>query len=422
MSATPQQSSTLFRPEVFEARRETWLGEIILIRPVSYTFLAVVAASLALALLAYLTWGEYTRKTKATGYIVPGQGLIKILPQQAGIVSELRVIEGQVVQQGDVLAILNFERAIAGGGAQTDVGRQLEVRRVSLHQDRVKINALYDQQTRTLSDRASSLRVEIRQIERGLELQAARLQITEKMQETQRRLYADKFISELALQQKQQEQLAELGTLETLKRNRTISQRDLAVLEADLRTLPLKRENELAALERNLAMLEQDRIENEARREIRLTAPQAGMVTAIQATPGKPAVAGQPLLSLIPSGTELQAEVYLPSRSAGFVRVGSHALLQYQAFPYQKFGSHEGRVVKISRTAIAPVELPFPAQPGELYYIATLALARQTVTAYGKEESLQSGMMLDVSILMDRRTLFEWVFEPLYSISGRWRA
>ena len=84
--------------------------------------------------------------------------------------------------------------------------------------------------------------------------------------------------------------------------------------------------------------------------------------------------------------------------------------------------SHEGRIAKISRTAVAANELPFPAQQNELFYVATVELTKQSVTAYGKEERLQSGMLVDASILLDRRTLFEWVFEPLYSISGRWGA
>ena len=137
---------------------------------------------------------------------------------------------------------------------------------------------------------------------------------------------------------------------------------------------------------------------------------------------GKLAIAGQPLFSLIPEGASLQADLYVPSRAAGFIREGSKALMQYQAYPHQKFGSHEGVVTKISRTAVAGNELPFPVPQGDLFYVATVQLNKQTVTAYGKEERLQSGMVVDASILQDRRTLFEWVFEPLYSITGKWAA
>ena len=154
-----------------------------------------------------------------------------------------------------------------------------------------------------------------------------------------------------------------------------------------------------------------------------LKSPQAGVVTAILTDQGKLAAPGQPLLNLIPDGAELQADVYLPSRAAGFVRLGTRALLQFQAFPYQKFGSHEARVIKLSRVAVSGSELPYPAPPaaaGELFYVASLALDKKTVLAYGKDEPLQPGMGFDANLILDTRTLLEWVFEPLFSISGNW--
>lgn len=420
--STADDQSKLFRQEVFEAKRDTWLGQIVLIRPISFAWLTLAVVLLAMAVLAFLVWGEYTRKAKVSGYVVPSLGLIKIAAQQTGLITDLRVKEGQHVAEGEVLAVLNSERATANGGAQSETGKQLTVRRELLAQDREKMTALYEQQARALRERIASVRAELSQIERSLALQQERVRITDQIMEKQRKLYAEKFISDLALQTKEQERLADLGALENLKRSKTTMLRDLGTLESDLKSLPMKEQNELSSLARNMALLEQDRIENESRREVFLTAPQAGIVTAIFADRGKLAPAGQPLLNLIPVGATMRADVYVPARAVGFIREGSKTLLQYQAFPYQKFGSHEGRIAKISRTSVASNELPFPAPQGELFYVATVELAKQTVTAYGKEERLQSGMLVDASILMDRRTILEWVFEPLYSISGRWGA
>ncbi len=414
--------SALFREEVFAAKRNTWLGEIVLIRPTSFAFLTIVTALLVAVMLGYLFWGEYTRKAKAIGYIVPNAGLIKVAPQQAGIVSALRVREGQSVHKGKILAVLNTERATANGDAQAEITKQLANRRALMNQDQDKLATLYAQQARALGDRAANTRAELAQVDRNIDIQQQRLRITDTILATQRRLNQQKFISDLALQQKEQERLVDLSNLENLKRGRTVLLRDLAAIDADAKALPLKRENELSQINKNLASLEQDRIEVESRRETMLTAPQSGIVTALAADTGKLAVAGQPLLSIIPQGSSLEANLYIPARSAGFVHEGAVTLLQYQAFPYQKFGTHEGRVLRMSRTAVASTELPFPSQQGELYYVATVLIAKQTVTAYGKEQPLQSGMLVDANILMDRRSLFEWVFEPLYSISGRWRA
>ena len=414
--------SSLFRQEVFAAKRNTWLGEIVLIRPTSFAYLAIITTLIVVVMLSYLFWGEYTRKAKAIGYIVPNSGLIKVAPQQAGVVSELRVQEGQSVNKGDVLAIINTERATAGGDAQLEISKQLTARRGLLNQDREKLTTLYAQQARALSDRAINIRAELAQVDSSIALQRERVRITETMLATQRRLNQEKFISDLALQQKEQERLVDLSNLENLKRGRTVLLRDLAAIDADAKALPLKRENEISQVSKSLASLEQDRIEVESRRETLLTAPQSGMVTALATDKGKLALAGQAVLSIIPLGSSLQADLYIPARAAGFVREGATTLLQYQAFPYQKFGTHEGKVMRVSRTAVASTELPFPSQQGELYYVATVLIAKQTVTAYGKEQPLQSGMLVDANILLDRRTLFEWVFEPLYSISGRWRA
>lgn len=416
------EQSALFRAEVLEAKRNTWLGDVVLIRPISFAFLTTVVATITAVMLIYLFWGEYTRKTKATGYIAPAQGLIKVAPQQTGIVVDLRVTEGQVVKVGQVLAVINTERATSTGDAQAEITKQIAARRGLLTQDRDKLSGYYAQQARSLASRLANLRIEIEQVERNLALQQERIRITETILATQRRLNAEKFISDLALQQKEQERLSDLAGLENLKRTRTALLRELASVDAELKTLPYKQENELSSVDRNLAALEQDRIEVESRRELLLTAPQSGVVTALATDRGKLAIAGQPMLSIIPEGSALQAELYIPARSAGFVREGSTTLLQYQAFPYQKFGTHEASVVKVSRTAVASNELPFPAPQGELFYVATVKLNKQTVTAYGQEQPLQSGMLVDASILLDRRTLFEWVLEPLYSISGRWGA
>jgi membrane fusion protein len=412
--------SKLFREEVFHDKQNTWLANIVLVRPLSFWMLALGASALASLVIIFLVWGSYTRKAKATGYVMPVQGLIKIASQQTGQISDLKVKEGQLVDVGQVMAVLSTERNTINGGAQAELGKLLDLRRDLMDQDKKKSVVLYNQQINALKARIASTRGELQQVERTVLIQSQRVEISEKLLEKQKRLHAEKFITEITLQQKEQEWLTDVSVLENFKRGRTSLERDLETLNADLAQLPAKQENELSLIARNQALLAQDRIENETRRETLLKAPQAGMVTAISAERGKLIVAGQPILNLVPIGAEMQVEVYVPSKAVGFIREGSKTLLQFQAFPYQKFGSHNGTVLRISRTAVTPSELPFPAQQGDLYYVAVVELEKQTVMAYGKKEPLQSGMVVDASILLDRRTLLEWTFEPLYSISGRW--
>jgi membrane fusion protein len=416
--------SLLFRNEVAAASQDDWLGELVLAKPLSFTLFSTGFAVLALTLVAFLVWGQYTRKIRASGYVVPDVGVIKVVPSQPGVVVRLLVKEGQSVAEGDVLAVLNSERNTERGGASAEVDRQLVLRRTSLQQDQLKIKELYTQQSAELSIRLGYMHNELAQVKSALVLQQKRIDLTKKILENQRKLFEEKFLSEMALRQKEQEWMADLSSLETIHRSHTSLLRDISTVEADQWALPVKLSNELAVVQRSLEALVQDGIENESRREFLLKAPRAGVVTAILIDEGKFASIGQPFLNLIPAGSKLQADVYLPARAAGFVRVGSLGLLQFQAFPYQKFGSQEAKVVKMSRVAVAGNELPYPpppgSAPGDLYYIASMALTKKTVTAYGKEEPLQSGMGLDANLILDTRSLLEWVFEPLYSVSGNW--
>jgi membrane fusion protein len=93
--------------------------------------------------------------------------------------------------------------------------------------------------------------------------------------------------------------------------------------------------------------------------------------------------------------------------------------LRYQAFPYQRFGSYQGRVAEISRSIVLPNETALPSPIAEPAYRVTVTLDSQFVQAYGRNLSLQAGMLLDASIWLERRRLYEWLLDPLYSLRGR---
>jgi membrane fusion protein len=130
---------------------------------------------------------------------------------------------------------------------------------------------------------------------------------------------------------------------------------------------------------------------------------------------------GQAVLSLLPAGARLEAHLVVPSRAVGFIAPGDAVRLRYQAFPYQKFGHHRGEVARISRSALSAAELPSLtglAAAGEPAYRVVVALDRDSVRAFGKDEPLRPGMRLDADILGEQRKLWEWLFEPLHALSG----
>jgi len=125
-----------------------------------------------------------------------------------------------------------------------------------------------------------------------------------------------------------------------------------------------------------------------------------------------------PLVSIIPMGGHLQAQLYVPSSAIGFVKAGLPVKLRYNAFPYQRFGSHKGVVVQVAHSILTPNEVPATIQLHEPVYRVTSSLVHPYVKAYGKRLNLTPGMLLKADIILDQRPLYQWLFKPLYSLQG----
>ncbi|HID8060069.1 TPA: HlyD family secretion protein, partial [Pseudomonas aeruginosa] len=234
------------------------------------------------------------------------------------------------------------------------------------------------------------------------------------------------YISMDQLQQRQAELLGQRQTLQGLERERTSLRQQLTERRNELAGLSARQANQLAETRRQLSAVEQDLAESEAKRTLLVTAPESGIATAVLAEAGQTVDSSRPLLSIVPADTPLQAELYAPSKSIGFIRPGDAVLIRYQAYPYQKFGQYHGKVQSISRASVSYAELssmvggvPGLGQDGEQLYRLRVTLDDQAVTAYGQPRPLQSGMLLDADILQDTRRLYEWVLEPLYSLTGK---
>jgi membrane fusion protein len=118
----------------------------------------------------------------------------------------------------------------------------------------------------------------------------------------------------------------------------------------------------------------------------------------------------------VPAGGILQAEIYIPSRAMGFVKPDQEVRLLYDAFPYQRFGAYRGRVVRVSQAILASSDVPAVISAKEPVYRAVVALEKQTIEAEGQIIPLQSGGQLTANIILDRRTLIEWILSPLAEV------
>lgn len=427
--------SALFRAQARAAKQAQWLGTVLLVPRVSHTVFTAFAGASVLAIMLLLFFAEYTRTARISGWLVPSEGMMRVFAPRAGVVTSLHVKEGTAVRQGDPLVTLSTElESTTRGATQMEIIRSLEARRDSLATERAQQAIRVAQQEHAMSARLAALSLELRQIEREIAVHRSRVAIAARGEALHRKMRDQGFISELRFHQAESEKLEQLIRLGALERSRTAIQRERLTIESELRDLPLKGQQDILAIERSISQLDQERAEVESRREIVISAPRGGIVTAIQTVLGGQAGTTVPLMSVVPPNAQLEAHLYSPSRAVGFVRLGQGVRLRYASYPYQKFGHYEGEVHSVSHAAVSPAELPpqlasltslMGGSQGngvaEPIYRVAVHLAVQSVTAYGKPIPLQPGMLLEADVRLEKRRLYEWVLEPLYTLTGKWQ-
>lgn len=415
-------SHDLFRKEALEARQSRWLGSIRLGQPLGPWLLTAVAVGAAAAIILLLVLGDYTRRSRVAGQLVPSLGVASVTAPAAGTLVQVRAVEGQPVRAGDVLAVLASPRATLADG---DTAQALQA---SIAEQQQSVVDAYASQRRQLEEQAQGLdtqrgvtRSELRLAEAELATRREQQRLAEQTLERFRRLREQQFVTETQLQQQSSLVLEQLAASQSLEREVLALRRQLAQLEQTQRELPSRLAALDAAEQRERAGLSLTSVETSARAEAVITAPVSGTVGTLLGQVGQAVLPGQPVLSVLPEGSALEAHLLVPSRAVGFIEPGDRVLLRYAAFPYQKFGHHGGRVARISRNAINPGE--FPGQAGlqntiEPYYRVVVEIDENSVRAFGKNEPLMPGMLLEADILGETRQLWEWAIEPLFALSN----
>jgi membrane fusion protein len=124
-------------------------------------------------------------------------------------------------------------------------------------------------------------------------------------------------------------------------------------------------------------------------------------------------------MTISPADPVLISELYVPSRAAGFVEAGQSVRLLYDAFPFQRFGAARGEVMSVSSTVLTPTEVNAAVKLEEPVYRVLVRLDRQSVDAFGRPMALQVGMALTADIILENRSLMDWLLQPIHAIRGR---
>ncbi|TGN61609.1 HlyD family efflux transporter periplasmic adaptor subunit [Paracoccus liaowanqingii] len=424
-----EKDAPLFRAEAVAEQQDRWLGTVLLVPRISHVLWTGVATFLVAGVIGLVGFGEYTRKSRLQGSLVPEGGLIQVMAPQPGVLTKVSVTEGKKVVRGAALAVLSIERrSETMGETQGEVVRALRARRDALVKERDRHIALFDGQDGARQRRMQGMNAALEHLQVEFELQHSRVDLSRNALDRQRALRQRNLVTEETLRSAEEEALDQALALQTLERQRSTLDLEKLDIEVAHEEAPFRRDLQLSEIDRSVAALDQEIAEAEAAREIVIAAPQSGTVTALQASAGSSAGPDMPLMTLVPEDSYLEARLYGPSSAIGFVRPGQRAMIRYEAYPYQKFGLYEGVVASVSRSTIGHLELAAAGistvtdSGSEPVYRVTVRLAAQSATAYGEDAPLQPGMTLSADIVIETRRIYQWILDPLYSLTGEGKA
>jgi len=419
------------------------LGKAVRELPPLYT--RVLAGTLTGIVIGTIGWAYLSKIDEvatAQGEIIPTSQIRPVRALEGGVISEIKVKEGDRVKQGDVLieqdpalsktevdriqqnvALIRQDVArleaeskgssSSGSAIQDQLIasrlREFDTRQATANADakrqvavigeaRAKLTRL---QENLKSARATAINAEEREssLRQLVEQEGAvprfdYLQAKDQLTEAQNQISS--LGQDILAQQQSIQQAEQSYTGAQQSANRLSSERQSEIL-----TQMNQRRQDLTELEGQL-MQAQVRAKGQV-----IVAPISGKIYNIQTSLAERTIApGQDLLSILPDSHDLLVEAKVLNRDIGFIKEGMRVKVKVATFPFQEFGTIDGEVVKLTPNATLDKDLG-------LVYTVRVMLKRKTINVEGKDVELTPGMAVTAEVVTRKRSILTFMLEPI---------
>jgi membrane fusion protein len=400
----------LFRNEVIEAGRNRLTGTVIAAVPPAsrvYTRLVLFAG---LALVLILTLASYTTTADVRGVVAYDAGVARIYSQAPAEVRAIHVRVGEVVKAGQPIVTLALAQGQGGVAPQLGLYDKQEdelARQLALAQTQARsaIAAIDAQNSGVKAAIASLTRQRAIALEQVALAQSAVRRAERLAGEgagTKRQVEDSR--SALLARQAEAEGLSEQIIAQTTLLRANAAERERLSLEA------LRGQSSLNAQRASLAGEKAGLARSD---KLVLSAPIDGVVGDIGIETGQQIRPDRNVATIIPRGSKLEIWLYAPSRAVGTAREGQEVRLQFDAFPFEKYGSGAGVVREVSRVASDPANVdPGLGITEPVFRIRTALLAEPGGTRIAPE-SLRPGMTVSGKLQLERRRLWQLLLGPI---------
>jgi multidrug efflux pump subunit AcrA (membrane-fusion protein) len=446
------------------------------VRGLAYVLIALFAAAAAAAIVITLP------ETVSSPFVlVPLQGTDPVRAARGGTVTAVQVREGQMVARGDPAFVI---RSMSVGDRSAEL-RTLEAQLLGAEEGRRNAWQKYESQRRTddeetdrLTRRAAHLAQKLEEqrairavrqerFRTDLEIQRNTIDITLKEAEFKRTEYAlarelvERFeryhkegaiswldyknreleMMKLAVEVQQLERALETARLrlnqlgaehETWEKEWKLGAADLEAESREVQTSLEKLRQAAAARDAEYREIQRRLAEDASKARFRAAALRddlngsrggdlwlpalcTGTVLRLMIkAPGAVVQEGDLLAELACAGERLQAEVLVPQSGIGLIRPGQRVKLLYEAFPYQRYGVKYGTVRWVSPASVVVKDRPV--------FRVLVDLQDEAVVVRGQPRALLPGMGGTADIVLGKRSLLSFAFEPIRQLKENFTA
>lgn len=416
--------------------------------------LRILMLSLCILFGAALIWsfvGKVDVVAVASGKTLPAANVKLIQPIEIGAVRAIHVRNGQRVRKGQLLieldpTVAGAEEAQASRGlltariaeARNDAflahlaGRPALFRapegtpaQIVETQNQLIGSAIaeYEAQRASLAQSRAERSAELAATSAEIAKLRQTLPLVDRQLEARRDLAARGHFSKLKLLEYEQMRVEHMRNIDVQESHAGKSRAAIANIDAQLRQLreefAKRAATDLSAAEDESGMRSEEVRKSERRRLYQqIRSPVDGIVQQLAVhTVGGIVQPAQPLMIIVPEGSEVEVEAQIVNRDIGFVREGQKVRVKLEAYPFTDYGLVEGTVETISRDAVQQEAQPggegSKAQPGGLMYMARIRLSRGWIQVGGRRQPIGPGLAVQAEIKTGERRIIQYLISPI---------
>ena len=404
-------------------------------------FTYMMSTCIFLMFVGALVWAKLAvldEVTRGFGRIIPSQRIQEIQNLEGGILSEIFVNEGQVVEKGDVLCRLHNEQAASFyrdafakalehkaviarliavvEGMDPVFDDELKEKAPQLVQDQIRIYQAqvnqFNIEVSLLKDQYEQKNQEINEMKgRKKQLQSS-LKVAEKQRNIAKPLVEKQIHSELDYLALEQRVLELRGDVEALAlgipRVESSAREALGRIEQRKAELQSEALEEINARRQELISIREtmtagsDRV---TRTDVR--SPVRGIVKSISInTLGGVVQPGESIMEVVPLDDTLLVEAEVKPADIAFLHPGQNAKVKITAYDFSIYGGLEGTVEHISADTIED-------ERGENFYLVKVRTKENTMEYRGEHLPIIPGMTAQVDILTGKKSVLDYLLKPI---------